>query len=120
MLGALTLDSGLDYFGRRADKAVVVRAERPDMQLAALETSTKCLVLSGDGAPIDAVRRSAADKGIPIILTKADTAYVVNSVEQALGRSKFNQAKKLPRLAEIIKQRFDFKTLYKGLGLATA
>jgi BioD-like phosphotransacetylase family protein len=118
MLGALTLDSGLDYFGRKDDKAVVVRADRPDMQLAALETSTKCLVLSGDGAPIDAVRRSAEDKGIPIIATKADIASVVNSVEQALGRSKFNQAKKLPRLAEIMKQQFDFKALYKGLGLA--
>jgi BioD-like phosphotransacetylase family protein len=118
MLGALTLDHGPDYFSRKEDKAVVVRADRPDMQLAALETSTKCLVLSGDGAPIDAVRRSAKDKGIPIITTKADIASVVNSVEQALGKSKFNQAKKLPRLAEIMKQHFDFKALYKGLGLA--
>jgi BioD-like phosphotransacetylase family protein len=118
MLGALTLDSGLYYFGRKNDKTVVVRVDRPDMQLAALETSTRCLVLSGDGSPIDAVRRSAEDKGIPIIVTKADITSVVNSVEQALGRSKFNQAKKLPRLAEIMKQRFDFKALYKVLGLA--
>ncbi len=118
MLGALTLDSGLDYFGRKANKAVVVRAERPDMQLAALETSTKCLVLSGDALPIHAVLKGAEEKGVPIILTKGDTASVVNSVEQALGRTKFNQEKKLPRLAEIMEQHFDFPVLYKGLGLA--
>ena len=35
MLGALGVDSGLNYFGRKDNKAVVVKGERPDMQLAA-------------------------------------------------------------------------------------
>ncbi len=118
MLGALSVDSGLDYFGRKDNKAVVVKGERPDMQLAALETSTKCLVISGDGSPIYDVLHSAEGKGIPVIVTDEDTASVMDSVEQALGMTKFNQEKKLPRLAEIMKQRFDFKALYKGLGLA--
>ena len=118
MLGALGVDSGLDYFGRKDNKAVVVKGERPDMQLAALETSTKCLVISGDGEPIYDVRRSAEEKAIPIIITAEDTASVMESVEQALGMTKFNQEKKLPRLAEIMKQGFDFKSLSKGLGLA--
>ncbi|MBA7604069.1 Phosphate acetyltransferase [subsurface metagenome] len=117
MLGALGVDSGLDYFGRKTNKAVVVRGERPDMQLAALETSTSCLVISGDGSPIHAVLKGAEDKGIPVIVTEVDTASVVDSVEQALGMTKFNQEKKLPKLAEIMKQQFDFKALYKGLGL---
>ena len=118
MLGALGVDSGLDYFGRKDNKAVVVKGERPDMQLAALETSTRCLVISGDGSPIHDVLHSAEDKAIPIIVTDEDTASVMESVEQALGRTKFNQEKKLPRLAEIMEQRLDFKALYKGLSLA--
>jgi len=118
MLGAMTVDPGPDYFGRRADKAVVVRGERPDMQLAALETSTKCLVLSGDVSPIHTVLQGAEDKGIPIILTKGDTVDTVMSVEQALGKTKFNQEKKLPRLAEVMEQNFNFLALYRGLGLA--
>ncbi len=117
MLGAMTLDSGLDYFGRKDNKAVVVRGERPDMQLAALETSTRCLVVSGGVAPIHTVLRSANDKGIPIILTKGDTISTVNSIELALGKGKFNQEKKLPRLTEIIERQFNFKALYKGLNL---
>jgi len=119
MLGAMAVDSGLDYFGRKAGKAVVIRGERPDMQLAALETPTKCLVLSGGVSPINAVLRSAGDKGIPIILTKGDTASVVSSVELALGKPRFNQEKKLPRLIEIMEQQFDFPAVYKGLGLAS-
>ena len=118
MLGAMIVDPGPDYFGRKANKAVVVRGERPDMQLAALETPTKCLILSGGVSPIHTVLRSAEDKGIPIILTKGDTVSVVNSVELALGKPRFNQEKKLPRLAEIMEQQFDFQTIYKRLGLA--
>jgi hypothetical protein len=118
MLGAMTVDSGLDYFGRKANKAVVVRGERPDMQLAALETSTKCLVVSGGVSPIHTVLRRAEDKGIPIILTKGDTISTVNSIELALGKTRFNQEKKLPRLGEIMEQQFNFQALYRGLGLA--
>jgi len=117
MLGAMIVDPGPDYFGRKAGKAVVVRGERPDMQLAALETSTRCLVLSGGVSPIDPVLRSAEDKGIPIILTQGDTVSVVNSLEPVLGRSRFNQEEKLPRLIEIMGQQFDFQAVYKGLGL---
>ena len=47
MLGAMVVDSGLDYFNRKKNKAAIIRQERLDMQLAALETSTICLVLSG-------------------------------------------------------------------------
>jgi BioD-like phosphotransacetylase family protein len=118
MLGAMTLDSGLDYFGRKNGKAVVVRGERPDMQLAALETSTRCLVLSGGVSPSHIVLRKAEGKEVPIILVKGDTASTVNGIELALGKGKFNQEKKLPRLAEIMEGHFNFKALYKGLGLA--
>jgi hypothetical protein len=117
MLGAMTVDSGLDYFGRKASKAVVVRGERPDMQLAALETSTKCLVVSGV-PPIHTVLRRAEDRGVPIILTKGDTISTVNSIELALGKTRFNQEKKLSRLGEIMEQQFNFQALYRGLGLA--
>jgi len=117
MLGAMTVDPGPDYFGRKANKAVVVRGERPDMQLAALETSTKCLVLSGDVSPIHTVLQGAEGKGIPIILAKGDTIATVVSIEQALGKTRFNHEKKLPRLAEIMGQQFNFQAVYKGLGL---
>jgi len=117
MLGAMAVDSGLDYFGRKDNKAVVVRGERPDMQLAALETSTRCLVVSGGGSPIHTVLRSANDKGVPIILTKGDTTSTVSSIELALGKSRFNQKKKLLRLGEIMEQQFNFQALYERLGL---
>ena len=119
MLGAMAVDPGPQYFGRKANKAVVVRGERNDMQLAVLETSTKCLILSGNVAPHRAVLYGAEVKGIPVILTKGDTIATVTGIEDALGKSKFNQEKKLPRLIEIMEQHFNLQALYKGLGLAS-
>jgi len=118
MAGAMCVDSGLDYFGRKANKAVVVRDDRPDMQMAALETSTRCLVISGGGEPIDYVSLKAGEKGIPIILTKSSTEAVIQGIEDALDRSRFRQEKKLTRLAELLQQHLDFPAIYRGLGLS--
>ncbi len=41
MLGAMSPDSARDYFSRLRNKAVVTGFQRADLQLAALETSTK-------------------------------------------------------------------------------
>ena len=117
MLGAMYVDSGLDYFGRKINKAVVLRGERSDMQLAALQTSTKCLILSGDVEPVPAVLYRAEDKKVPIISAKGDTATLVTAIEDALSQSRFNQEKKLTRLTEIMGQHFNFPALYQGLGL---
>jgi len=118
MLGAMCVDPGPEYFGRKANKAVVVSGERPDMQLAALETSIRCLVLSGNTAPIPAVLYGAEDKSIPIISAKGDTIAIVASIEDALGKARFNQEKKLSKLTEIVEQHFNFQALYQGLSLA--
>ena len=119
MLGAMTADHGPEYFGRKANKAVVVKSERPDMQMAALETSMRCLILSGNTAPIPAVQDRAKSKNVPIIIVKSDTMATVMAIEKALYKARFNQEKKLARLTEIMEKRFSFQTVYQGLDLAS-
>ncbi|HJX13120.1 MAG TPA: DRTGG domain-containing protein [Dehalococcoidales bacterium] len=112
MLGAMIVDSGLDYFGRKDNKAAVVRQDRPDMQLAALETPTRCLVLSGSRQPpMYNVLQKAESRGIPIISTDAPAADIIASLEEALLGARLNQEKKLSRLTEIVAQNLDVKAL---------
>ncbi len=88
MLGALTVDSGLDYFSRKKNKAAIIRQERLDMQLAALETSTTCLVLSGgDNTPAYRVRQKADSRGIPIITTAAPVSDIVTRIDKLLEKT---------------------------------
>lgn len=117
MLGAMTVDTGPLYFGRKDNKVAVLKSERADMQLAALQTSTRCLVLSGSQEPLPQIRSQAEDREVPIIMAKDDVATIVANIEHALAGSRFSQ-EKLPRLSEIIEEHFDFPALYEGLGLA--
>ena len=110
MLGAMTVDSGLGYFGRKRNKAAVIRQERLDMQLAALETPTGCLILSGSNKPpFYNVLNKAESKGVPIITTETNVNDIVTSIENALMKTRLNQEKKLVKLAEIVKQNLDMK-----------
>jgi BioD-like phosphotransacetylase family protein len=110
LLGAMTLDAGPVYFGRKSHKAAILRLDRPDMQLAALETSTACLVLSGGGQPpIYNVISKAESKGVPVITTDSAVPDIVTGIENALMKTRLHQEKKLARLAEIVKQNLDMK-----------
>ncbi len=119
MLGAMAVDPGPQYYSRRGDKAVIVRGNRPDMQLAALETPTRCLVLCGDTPPTEAVLYGAEVNKVPVILTKGDIITAIGGIEAVLGKGRFNQEKKLPRLAELMAQYFNFQSVYKSPGLAS-
>ena len=120
MVGAKCVDPGPVYFGRKANKAAVIESERPDMQIAALATSTRCLVVSGSTAPIPVVLRGANEKSVPVVHTTNDIKTIVTSIEDALAGTRFNQEGKLPRLIEILEQHFDFAGVYNGLGLAVS
>jgi BioD-like phosphotransacetylase family protein len=110
MLGAMVVDSGLNYFGRKCNKAAIIRQDRPDMQLAALETSTACLVLSGSRKPpIYNVLNKAAGKNIPVITTDTAVGDIITSIEKALSQARLGQENKLAKLCEIVRQNLDMK-----------
>ncbi len=117
MLGAMTLDSGVEYFARKAGKAAVIRGERPDMQLAALETPTKCLIITNGLKPSPAVVSQAEEKHVPIILVKQDTTATIAGIEEALTKASFRSLRKLNMFGEVLDYYFDFKALNSELGL---
>jgi BioD-like phosphotransacetylase family protein len=117
MLGAMTLDSGVEYFARKTDKAAVIRGERPDMQLAALETSTKCLIITNNVKPLPAVVSQAEEKHVPIILVKQDTTVAIAGIEEALAEASFRSPRKLKMFGGVLDCYFDFKALHSELGL---
>jgi len=120
MVGAMTVDSALSYFRRRPNKAVITGGDRSDIQLAALETSTKCLILTGNLYPSPLILGRAEEVGVPVILTKQDTLTTVEIIEQFFGKTRLHQEKKVQRFQEMLDERFDFDALYADLGLKTA
>jgi BioD-like phosphotransacetylase family protein len=117
MLGAMTLDSGVEYFARKTNKAAVVSGERTDMQLAALETSTKCLIITNNVRPSPTVVSQAEAKHVPIILVKQDTTAAISGIEKALTKASFRNPQKLKVFGDVLDGYFDFEAIYSELGL---
>jgi uncharacterized protein len=117
MIGAMSAEASLSFFRRRANKAVVTGGDRSDLQLAALQTSTNALVLTGNFWPSAQVIDRAAELEVPIILVPDDTLTTVDRAEHLFGRIRFHQEAKLRRFTEMLDERFDFDRLYQSLGL---
>ncbi len=117
MVGAMSVDSALSYFRRLPNKAVITGGDRPDVQLAALETSTKAVILTGNLHPSPIILSRAAELGVPMILVKTDTLATVESIRSFFGRTRLHQPRKLERFRELMAARMDLDGLFADLGL---
>ena len=116
MLGAMSPDSDRDYFNRLRNKAVVTGYQRTDMQLAALETSIKCLIVTGQ-KPSPSVMVKAEDKKVPVMVAQKDVNDVIRGIEQALAAAGFHHPQKLQAISALLDTGFDYKALNAALGL---
>jgi BioD-like phosphotransacetylase family protein len=117
VIGAMGVEAALSYFRRRANKVVITGGDRSDLQLAALETGTSALVLTGNIRPAAAVIDRAAERQVPIILASDDTLTTVERAEEIVGRVRFKQASKIERFNALLDQSFDFARLYRSIGV---
>ncbi len=116
MLGAMSPDSARDYFNRLRNKAVVTGYQRADMQLAALETSTRCLIVTGQ-KPSTSVMVKAEDKKVPVMVAQKDVNDVISGIEQALAAAGFHHPQKLQAMSAMLDNGFDYKALNTALSL---
>lgn len=117
MVGGMGVDQALNYFRRVTNKAVIVGGDRPDVQLAALETSTKALILTGNLRPNPMIIGKAEERDVAIILSQYDTFTTVGKVEQFFGKTRFHLTEKIIRFQELLNSALDFNALYKSIGL---
>ncbi|MDX2229145.1 MAG: phosphotransacetylase family protein [Leptolyngbyaceae cyanobacterium bins.349] len=118
-IGAMNVNSALKYFRKGRNMAVITGGDRTDIQLAAIETSTQCLILTGQMRPHPDVLSRAEDLEIPILSVDLDTLTTVEIVDQAIGQVRFHEPIKLHCLYEMMGQYFDFDRLLADLNLDT-
>ena len=116
-VGAMDTDAALGYFQRLPNKAVITGGNRTDIQLAALETSTRCLVLTGDQVPNQIITARAREAGIPIVVVPTDTLATVDKLEKVLGRIRIREAQKVRRAQEFLRDRLNYRRIIQKLDL---
>ncbi len=117
MVGAMTAGSALTYFRQRPNKAVITGGDRHDLQLAALETSTRGLILTGGQQPSSVVLQRAQEVKVPIIVAEPDTLTTLRMVEPIFGNTAMLHRRKSEYFQDICEERFDFARFYAALGL---
>lgn len=116
-IGAMNLEHALPYLKKIRNKAVIVGGDRPEIILAALETSTKCIILTGGLYPNEMIISKGEEKGVPMISVKEDTYTVVDRVESIMGRLHIKDRRKVERGAELVEKNLDFELLCEKLAL---
>jgi BioD-like phosphotransacetylase family protein len=116
-VGAMTVDAALSRFRRQQNKAVITGGDRADIQLAALETSTVVLILTGNLHPSPVVIHQAETLGVPILLVKTNTMETVDTIERFYGKTRLGQPEKLETFMQLMQERLDLQAVYRALNI---
>lgn len=103
IIASIAADPGQDYFTRTDATAVIVRSDKPDLQLAALNAGPTCLIVTGGLPVLSYVLERVADEEIPFLRTKLDTKDAVSAIEDLFGAKPFaGSDAKLRRIEELL------------------
>jgi uncharacterized protein len=116
-IGAMNVNSALEYFRRGNNMAVVTGGDRADIQLAALETSTQCLILTGRLAPQPFIVSRAEDLEIPILSVDLDTLTTVEIIDSAFGQVRLQETIKINCARELFGNHCEIDRLLSMLGI---
>lgn len=116
-IGAMNVNSAMEFFRRRRNMAVVTGADRTDIQLAALEASTQCLILTGAGEPLPQLLNRAEELDVPLLKVEHDTLTTVEVIERAFGNVRLHEAVKATYAIRLVEEYCEFQRLFKVLAL---
>ncbi|MFN5163527.1 MAG: DRTGG domain-containing protein, partial [Cyanobacteriota bacterium] len=116
-IGAMNVNSAMEFFRRRRNMAVVTGADRTDIQLAALEASTQCLVLTGAGEPLPQLISRAEELEVPVLKVDHDTLTTVEVIEATIGHGRLHEAVKASYAIRLVQEHCHFDRLFERLRL---
>ena len=116
-VGAMTADAALSRFRRYSNKAVITGGDRTDIQLAALETSTTCLILTGILRPSPLVVKQAEEFGVSILLVRLNTMETIEAIDRVFGRARMGETVKVKQYQTLLEEHCSFDRMYEALGI---
>jgi len=111
MVGGFGMDPGQYSFSTRSKKAVVVRGDRPDVQMSALGTEMECFIMTNGIDPIEYVKYEATEEQVAIIIVDSNTLDTMENISGLQHLSEFDHPDKLSRAKELINDHVDMKSL---------
>ncbi len=117
LIGGIVLDNGVEYFGINHTKAVLVRADRPDIQMAALQTPTRCLVLTGGHRPIQYIEHEAREEEVPVILVQQGTLEASRQMDTLFDGASVHHPDKADAFVDLLQSHAGLEALGQAIGV---
>ncbi|MCL6451637.1 MAG: AAA family ATPase [Acetobacteraceae bacterium] len=115
LVGAMTQESVLQYFRRAPNKAVITGGDRTDVAMAALETSTSVLILTGGLYPNVRVVGRAQEKQVPVILVKEDTYTAIERLHLVSRKIRPSDTVGIETALKMVEEHCDWRTILDAL-----
>jgi BioD-like phosphotransacetylase family protein len=85
--------------------------------LAALETSTVALILTGNLQPSPLILEQAEHLQVPVLLVPTATMATVERIERSYGKTRLGQTEKLDTFQQLVVESVDLEPVYHALGV---
>jgi len=115
MVGAMSHVSGIPYFSRKENKAVICGGHRIDIHLAALGTPCQCLVATGGVVPDPVVLDRAEIEGVPILQVEDDAVRTIDRVSRFLRQVRFRHREKVDALIPAFREHVDVAAVRRSV-----
>ena len=102
VIASIAADPGQTYVTQLEAQAVIVRSDKPDLQLSALNAGARCLIVTGNLPILSYVLDRVREDEIPLIRSPKDTKDTVAVLEGLFGASLFTGSEKTDRIATLL------------------
>ncbi len=115
VVGAMSLENAIKVFRRKSKRAIITAGDRADTQMAALETKSSCILLSGNLYPEAPVLGRAEELGIPVILFPDDTMTLVDKMEALLRSVRMKSPEKIELMKNLFSEHVDMESIINSI-----
>ena len=107
------LDWGPEYFSTRKNVALVVRGDRPDVQLSALQSGTLNVLIATSGiSPVEYIIYEAKKLSIPVLIVDENTEEAISKLSDSFEINGFDHNEKVMHSNRILNDNLNFDKLF--------
>ena len=113
LIGGFVLDWGPEYFSTRKNVALVVRGDRPDVQLSALQSGTLNVLIATSGiSPVEYIIYEAKKLSIPVLIVDENTEEAISKLSDSFEINDFDHNEKVMHSNRILNDNLNFDKLF--------
>ena len=113
LIGGFVLDWGPEYFSTRKNVALVVRGDRPDVQLSALQSGTlNVLIATNNITPVEYVIYEAKKLKIPVVIVEENTEESIGKLSDSFEDYSFDHNDKIMHSNKLLNENINFDELF--------